>query len=347
MASGGKGDPFRERLIVALVVTLLAGLNLVACGQTPSSALSPTASPIPQDWITFQNQSTETVFIETVSIPLENCNGNRPAMSETTRERSTTTTIQLGVSGGLEAGIPEVVKVTLAAEFNISEGETRSASQNVRVEVDPGTQVTYQLTWYESWQVGDVVIDNLNLTIPYRVRTGVQSELRSGSPQACPTTTILSPATPTETPTLTLTPAPTDTPTLTPRTPALTDKVTDVPTDTDTPTLTPTVPSPTDTATVAPIPTYTATQMPTPILPTDTPTLMSTLVTATIVPTCIPTPIQQTVAPSVLTVRARATETQIAQATRVTYTPVPPPILTVQATLTQAAISALGCSVEG
>jgi hypothetical protein len=196
---------------------------LASCGTPTPVAIAPTPSPFPSDAIIYQNQRTEKEFLENIEIPLENCNGSRPASSQINRERSTTTTIELGVSAGLEAGIAEVVKANVAVQFDVSEGETRTASQNVTVEVDAGNQIIYELTWYETWQVGDAVIDSLNLTLPYRIRTGVQGELRSSTPTPCPiavviATDILPPQIASDTPIVTI-PTATNMPSATPTQP--------------------------------------------------------------------------------------------------------------------------------
>ncbi len=241
-------------LLYAFIVAFLT-----ACGGNASETLPTTPTDIPLEWIRIENQHTERELFTNNLIPLENCNGNRPVSLSFSRSQSTTTTTEFSVGGELEAGIREIATVKILAEYNVQNGETVSASQEYQVEVEGGTRVDYEINWYETWQAGEVVIDEYDLRFPFRVRTGLEGELSSGTAQLCPTTETLT-NTPSDTPTLTFTP---------------TDTLTYTPTSTDVP---PTdIPSPTDTD--APAATFTA--IPTIIpaathIPTTEPTQMET-----------------------------------------------------------------------
>jgi hypothetical protein len=164
-------------LLAGAVVLITAVLS--ACSPTASNPATPTISPV----VTFANQRTESIFIETIEVPLENCNGSGAVSAQTGRDRSTTVAINLSISGGVEVGISELVSAKLETQLGVENGETTSAQQDITVEVAPGTQVTYTITWYETWQVGDAVVGSV--TIPYRVRTGVRGDLGSGTSQQC------------------------------------------------------------------------------------------------------------------------------------------------------------------
>src|SRR5690554_2241508 len=88
--------------------------------------------------------------------------------------------------------IKAVVSLKIQAEFNVTNGETVTVNQSYEVPVDAGRRVDYGINWYETWQVGETVIVPLNLRIPFRVRTGLEGELSSGSPQTCPPSSTLS-----------------------------------------------------------------------------------------------------------------------------------------------------------
>ncbi|MAU10150.1 MAG: hypothetical protein CL607_10035 [Anaerolineaceae bacterium] len=171
-----------------LVATLFA-LVLAGCNQTYGTDFS-SVTPFPNELIAIDNQHTATEFLETVKIPLENCNGSTPVSVNINRERSTTTTIELSVAGNVEVGITDVAKAVIEASLSVKEGETNSFGIDVQVGVEPGTLVTYELMWYETWQVGEVVIDAHNLRIPYRVRTGLQPDLQSGDQLLCDLPTV-------------------------------------------------------------------------------------------------------------------------------------------------------------
>ncbi len=189
---------------------VLIAVSLTACGGS-NTGLQETPTPIPPDLIRIENRRTEREFFTTNNIPLENCNGNRPVTLSFSRSQSTTTETQFSVGGELAAGIATAISAKIQAEYDVRNGETITASQDYRVEVDPGKQVAYQINWYETWQAGDVVIDALDLRMPFRVRTGLEGELSSGASQSCPV-----PPPSAEMTTRATTPALTSTPTFTP-----------------------------------------------------------------------------------------------------------------------------------
>ncbi len=252
-----------KRLLFTLIF-----VALTSCSGSETATLPTTPTDIPLEWIRIENRRTERELFTNNLIPLENCNGNRPVSLSFNRSQSTTTTTEFSIGGELEAGIREIATVKIQAEYNVQNGETVSASQEYQVEVEEGTRVDYEINWYETWQAGEIVIDQLGLRFQFRVRTGLEGELSSGAPQLCPMTETLT-NTPSDTPISTFTP--TDTLTYTPT-------ATDVP-PTDTP-------PPTDTN----VPTATFTDV-----PTDAPTATQTATTAptqTEVPTTADVPIE-------------------------------------------------------
>lgn len=179
--------PLRNILRSGICAVVLLGLWIAGCGAPSTAPLKPTEEPTKTTVsLHYQNQHTETVFLESVDIPLENCNGSSPVSVDTSRSRTTTTTIELKVSAGLDADLYVAVKAHIALEAGVTEGEQRTFNQSVKVEVLPGKMVNYQLAWNETWQAGEVVVDNNTPPIAYRVRTGLQPKLSSGMLQTCP-----------------------------------------------------------------------------------------------------------------------------------------------------------------
>jgi formylglycine-generating enzyme required for sulfatase activity len=166
------------------------------------------ATSIPNSWIVIENPVTELVFLEKVPYPLENCNGSAPITTNQERSRTTTTAIELTVSGNVETDVMLAVQARIETTFNISEGETKSVKQNIQMSVGPGNRVTYELTWNESWLTGNVIINELDLTLPYRVRTGLQLIVESGAPERCPTSIVAAQDTTVPLPTPTITTEP-------------------------------------------------------------------------------------------------------------------------------------------
>jgi hypothetical protein len=240
------------KIVLAMLVVIF---TLIGCQQTTGNQIIATTTSIPTTWITLENQRTEATFLEKVTMPLENCRGSMAVQQSINRSRSTTILLELNVTVGLEGSLLEAIKAKIETNFSIAIEETESQTFDTIVGVEAGKQVTYELEWFETWQVGEVVIDELDLQIPYRVRTGLQPELQTGLPQICPTF-----ETPTLTTTMTDTPNPSQTYT---NTPTITHTATQIP---PTWTLTPSlVPSATNTLIPSPIPTH--------IIPTVTATI--------------------------------------------------------------------------
>lgn len=164
-------------------VTILILLMVSGCVPPQPTIMPSTPSP---DAVSFQNQRTELVFLEEIPIALENCSGSTPITTTIDRSRSTTTTIEVGITGGAEWAL-EVIEAKLEASFSVANATTETASIVMDVGVEAGSQVEYMLTWNETWQVGEVVLEGLAEPIPYRFRTGVQGSVSSGAPLSCPT----------------------------------------------------------------------------------------------------------------------------------------------------------------
>jgi hypothetical protein len=215
----------RKRFLVVLGTMLL----LCACN---SGAATPQPSDTPTPIVRFENVHTEREPFTTNSVPLENCNGTDKVTQNVSRTQTVTVDTEYGASGELSGGIKGVLDAKLQAQFNVKNGESKEFKQEYSIPVDAGKRVAYEIRWYETWQVGDAVIDNLNLRVPFRVRTGLEGELGSGAPQSCqsanvPTTAATdtpvpptampqpsaTPVPPTSTPQPSATPAPSQSPT--------------------------------------------------------------------------------------------------------------------------------------
>ncbi len=192
---------------------------------------------------------------------------------------------------------------------------TTSSTQTISSFLSPSACAAVNYTWTPHISQGisslRLLVDTLN-----QVNEGASGEANNTTNQ--PVT--ISPA-PTATPTPTETPTPTATATAT-ETPTPTATATETPTPTATATVTPT-PTPTATATVTPTPTPTATATAT---PTATPT-------ATLTPTPTATPTATVTATPTATATATVTPTPTATATA-TVTPTPTATPTATATLT-------------
>ncbi len=103
------------------------------------------------------------------------------------------------------------VKAKLEAAFSVKSGETVGSDQNFTLRADAGRRITYEVTWSETWQVGEADINGV--TIPYEVRTGLKADVGSGAPESCPATPTAHAVSTTTTPLSTYTSVP---PTTTP-----------------------------------------------------------------------------------------------------------------------------------
>jgi len=191
------------RLIRIVSALLVITLLVTGCGSpTPSSALLPTGTAgvtLTPGTYKLENVQEKIVPVETIDIPIENCNGTSTVKFTETYTKTTKTTIDIKVSASIEASIPEIAKATLAAEMGISEGQEKTFSRSVELPVDAHSWVNYQLIWSEIHDTGEIALPN-SLPIPYDVRKGLRGELSSGKLQSCPTPastgTVASPNTP-------------------------------------------------------------------------------------------------------------------------------------------------------
>ncbi|MBN1965764.1 MAG: hypothetical protein JW910_14020 [Anaerolineae bacterium] len=143
----------------------------------------PTATP--EGTILLQDQHTEAVLIETEPILLENCYGTGTASRQAERTHTTTTVVEFTGSVGTPA-LLEAITLQLEFELRFQQGETQTAHEAFAVEVEGGQQALYSIEWYETWLVGNAYVPWLDLTIPYRVRTGISSEAHSSPQEPCP-----------------------------------------------------------------------------------------------------------------------------------------------------------------
>lgn len=191
-------------------LVVLATMLLLSACSSGAATLQPSDTPTPV--VRFENVHTEREPFTTNSVPLENCNGTDKVTQNVSRTQTVTVDTEYGASGELSGGIKGVLDAKLQAQFNVKNGESKEFKQEYSIPVDAGKRVAYEIRWYETWQVGDAVIDNLNLRIPFRVRTGLEGELGSGAPQSCQSANLPT-AGATDTPVPpTSTPQPSDTP---------------------------------------------------------------------------------------------------------------------------------------
>lgn len=201
------------RLFLNLII-LLTAITLSACGSpSPNLPGSPTA--IPSGWIRYENSVTERRPVGQSTPRINNCSGGSTSR-EISRGRSTTVVMSFGISAEVEANILTAVKGTLGTEFNVEEGDTTSESDSVTVTVSEPIIINYVIQWYEIWETGTVVIDNLGLSFPYEVRVGIDADIVGNQRENCltpspsntfsPTPIVTDPPTATDTPVFTISP---------------------------------------------------------------------------------------------------------------------------------------------
>jgi len=191
------GIRFFSKFILMVAIIILASCDT----SVPTLPGTPTA--IPSGWIRRENAITQRRLVEQSTPRINNCSGGSTS-NEISRGRSTTVVMSLSISAEVEANILTAVKGTLGAEFNVEEGETISANNSVTLTLNEPMIVNYVIQWYETWEVGTVVIDNLELSFPYEVRVGIDADIIGNQRETC--------LTPSPSNTFSPTPIPTDTP---------------------------------------------------------------------------------------------------------------------------------------
>ncbi len=161
-----------------LMTVILLVVLFTACNQQVVTVPTPTTPPT----ITIKTRQSEIRNPELVSYVVENCNGPSPIETNPGRSRSTTVEINLKLGGSIEFDAP--VKAKLEAEFSVKDGETVVSNQDFKLKAEAGSRVTYEITWGETWQVGEADVNGI--TIPYEIRTGLKGDVGSGQPQLCP-----------------------------------------------------------------------------------------------------------------------------------------------------------------
>jgi uncharacterized protein YraI len=163
--------------IIIVIISLLA---LSACEPAGGSS---TPSATSAHDATIENITNEEEFYSESNISMENCHGTSDVEQTVTRTETTTVEVQIGTD--LEASLEGFVKARLETRFNVRINETKEVSQSFTVRVQAASSVEYKIRWYETWRVGELVIEELSMRIPFRVRTGLEGRLGTGQPQSC------------------------------------------------------------------------------------------------------------------------------------------------------------------
>lgn len=174
----------RKRLVLCWW-GMLGMLLLAGCDNTPPQALVATLTDEP-GLVQRVNQRTESVWIDSIPIVLDNTGNALPVTTQIERERATTTTIRITATAELGAEITEMIKAGIALEFGIEEEETVSSRQEFTLSAAADTRVVYVIDWYETWQVGDLQASGLEGEVHYEVRTGIRGDLRLARPDEVP-----------------------------------------------------------------------------------------------------------------------------------------------------------------
>ncbi len=160
--------------------------------ETSTITPSPTPTSTPTDMtLIVVNRRTETRNPEIISYPIDNCFGQSPIQSEPNTSRSTTAQINLRQT--ISAEIESTVVSMLEAEFNVQNGETVESSQTMSLTANAGQRVIYDVTWSETWIVGELAFGDL--TIPFEILTGIKADITGTIPEPCSTETSTSPDT--------------------------------------------------------------------------------------------------------------------------------------------------------
>ncbi len=126
------------------------------------------------------NVSQESVEINTEIIPIDNCNGNSSVLQEISVSQTIyhEYTTEVGATAGLNLPIPvgwPNILVELQAKYGFKQGEINSKQVSSTIEVQPGTNVMYTVTWLETWESGIAVVKAGTdlLEVPFRVRKSI------------------------------------------------------------------------------------------------------------------------------------------------------------------------------
>ncbi|MEM7334900.1 MAG: hypothetical protein AAF490_22675 [Chloroflexota bacterium] len=249
-------------LVILLVSCAPEGTEVTTISTSIPTPVPATATPTPTSvligesdiTIDFNNQEVREVnrFITNQN----NCGGNSEL--ENTVEKSLAIEHVMTVGNELSVTAEGQVSVfgtgvtlgsTIAAQLGYSYGVVEELTQSMSVKAQPQSFVEHEIKLLEIWDVGNsvVVIDGVEVNIPFSIRSDFAIELVESRVIDCPTPT------PTSSPFPTATATPTVTPTATPtQTPEIV--FTPTPTSQFDPTLTPTpenTPTPMPTATPA------------------------------------------------------------------------------------------------
>ncbi|MDX1993426.1 MAG: hypothetical protein SF029_13635, partial [bacterium] len=202
---------FQRHAIQALFLFGLM-LALAACTPEPVSPIGVTSTPFSPNAIRIENVQETREFLRTNQVPRDNCGGDGLLTTTISREETTTQVVELTLTSSVEGGLTDIITARLEGEFNVQHGRTVTDIVQNGFEIPGRRQVIYEIEWTEIWQTGEVVIGDIR--IPFRVRTGVDSAVRSLNSQNCQQS--LATAEVTSAVVLTSTPEPTNTPTLAP-----------------------------------------------------------------------------------------------------------------------------------
>ena len=136
------------------------------------------------------NLSQEIVEVNREIFPIDNCQGNSPiqqivSSSKTIYHEYTTETTR---GGGVSVNVPVPIPILqpelileLQKTYGFKQGEVDSEFFSTNIEAQPGTSVTYIITWSEIWESGVALVQSGPdvVEVPFQVRKGILRETDS------------------------------------------------------------------------------------------------------------------------------------------------------------------------
>lgn len=129
------------------------------------------------------NVSQETVEMNQEIFSIENCQGNSVLSQEISSTQTFYHEYQTEITGTATIALPIQLPVLLElqARYGFVQGQVNSKTVSFNMEAQPGTHVTYTLTWLETWETGiaKVEVESEQLEVPFRVRKSITHDIGS------------------------------------------------------------------------------------------------------------------------------------------------------------------------
>ncbi len=125
----------------------------------------------------------QEIIVNRLTVPMNNCGGNAIVSQNYTQSQTLIHEYHADIGAGISIPVGSWIKVIpeLQANFGYEQGQIETKTLEYNMATDPGTNVTYVITWKEIWETGsvDLLSGTDTVSFPFRARTDLVYQIDS------------------------------------------------------------------------------------------------------------------------------------------------------------------------